>query len=73
MESSLSERTWAFGAGLLILRRGDLTTAGTDAIVNDEVQRYRSLLFLRRVAETWRIEGGEALARWQGGGTCPVS
>lgn len=34
MEASLSERTWAFGAGLLALRLGDLTTADTDAIVN---------------------------------------
>lgn len=31
---SLTERTWALGTGLLVLRQGDLTTAVTDAIVN---------------------------------------
>lgn len=34
MEASLSERTWAFGTGLLSLRQGDLVTADSDAIVN---------------------------------------
>jgi hypothetical protein len=45
---------------------------GGDAIVNDELNTYRSKYFVRQVDERWSIEGSSLEGSWLGLKTCPV-
>jgi hypothetical protein len=45
---------------------------GGDAIVDSNIYAYRSILFVRRIDDRWRIEGADQLGEWTGLGSCPA-
>lgn len=45
---------------------------GTDAIVNPDVVAYRAQVFMRNVDGSWKYEGGNDLASWEGATSCPA-
>ncbi len=46
---------------------------GTDAIVNDEIYAYRSIVFLRLIEGRWKVEGSEQLSQTVGVTSCPAA
>lgn len=45
---------------------------GTGAIVNAEVNTYRSNFFLRLTDDRWKVEGSAQLGSWEGVEVCPA-
>ncbi|MGB7879885.1 MAG: hypothetical protein WBL31_14065, partial [Ilumatobacteraceae bacterium] len=45
---------------------------GADAIVNAEVNTYRSNFFLRLTDDRWKVEGSAQLGSWEGVEVCPA-
>jgi hypothetical protein len=45
---------------------------GSDALVNDELNTYRSTYFVRRVDGRWLVEGSSEIGSWLGLKSCPA-
>lgn len=46
--------------------------SGSDAVVNADVGAYRSQIFMRKIDDTWKYEGGNEIGRWEGVTACPA-